>query len=178
MTRAGTELQVNVHIFAEFREMVSEQWLSRVAQYTFTLEVERALEPTRANSVEVVVADDDTVRDLNRRHRGLDECTDVLSFSYSHPGEFYGEEKLRPVWAEQDSFVLPPGEAVCMGEVVISYPQVLRQAEESNHTPGREMAVVVAHGMLHLLGHDHKEPAEEAAMDVRVAEVLAQVMES
>ena len=96
MTRAGTELQVSVHIFAEFLDVVSEQWLSSVAQHTFAFEPERAAGVNRSNSVELVVADDGTVRDLNRRHRGLDETTDVLSFSYSHQGEFYGDEELRP----------------------------------------------------------------------------------
>ena len=178
MTRAGTELQVSVHIFAEFLEIVSEQWLSRVAQHAFALESERAADANRPSSVEVVVADDDTVRDLNRRHRGLDEATDVLSFSYTHQGEFYGEDNLRPEGAEQDCFVLPPGEAAGIGEVVISYPQVLRQAEESKHTPQRELALLVTHGMLHLLGYDHREPAEEAAMEARVAGVLARVLDT
>ena len=73
---------------------------------------------------------------------------------------------------------MPPGEAAGIGQVVVSYPQALRQAGEAKHTPRRELALLVAHGMLHLLGYDHKEPAEDAAMEARVAGVLAQVMES
>ena len=59
--------------------------------------------------VSVVIADDEVVRELNRQHRGLDENTDVLSFSFTHEGEYYGEEERDKSETDID-FVLPPSE--------------------------------------------------------------------
>ncbi len=51
-----------------------------------------------------------------------------------------------------------------MGEVVVSYPLAARQARQHGHSVEREVALLVVHGVLHLAGHDHEEPEEEAVM--------------
>ncbi len=111
-------------------------------------------------SVEVVITDDETVRELNRRHRGLDETTDVLSFASAGGGG--------------DGFVLPPerGAAGSIGEVVVSWPQASRQATAGGRDPSDEVAFLVAHGILHLVGHDHEEPAERGEMEAEHRRLL------
>ena len=86
---------------------------------------ERALssESQEAGSrLSVVLAAAGAVRELNRQHRGLDESTDVLSFSFTHHGEYYGEAPRDAEPAGGLEFVLPPGQSEPLGEVVISYP--------------------------------------------------------
>ena len=117
--------------------------------------------------VSLVVTGDETVRELNREYRGLDEVTDVLSFSPLHSGHWEGEipEHSEGIGAPAEpDFVYPPGEPAPLGDVVISFPQAQRQAKESSQPLDLEVALLIVHGVLHLAGHDHAEPAEETAM--------------
>ena len=77
----------------------------------------------------LLITEDDTVRGLNAQFRGLDEVTDVLSFSSEHAGHWEGESEPPGETGGVD-FVLPPGEPLPLGEVIVSYPQAQRQAEE------------------------------------------------
>ena len=163
---------VSVQVLDGLDGPVSVDWLTQVA--------ERAMAAGRADSdagVSVMVADDAVVRDLNRRHRGLDENTDVLSFSFTHEGEYYGERAEGPPADDGLDFVLPPGEDSSLGEVIISYHQARRQAAGSGHSVERELALLLTHGVLHLLGYDHVEPEDEAAMKGAEAKVLSGVFE-
>ena len=164
--------QVSLQIEQEFEESVSEPWLKSVVEETLL-----AGSASAETSVSVALAGDDLVRELNRRHRGLDETTDVLSFSLSHQGEYYGEKQPGPEWPGAAAFVLPPGEDSGLGEVIISYPQAVRQARESGHEVEQELALLLTHGILHLLGHDHVRPDEEAEMKAKEAKVLGQLTE-
>ncbi|NJN66696.1 MAG: rRNA maturation RNase YbeY [Chloroflexaceae bacterium] len=103
--------------------------------------------------VSVLVSNDRTLAALNRDYRGKDAPTDVLSFaSASDDG---GEGAPR--------FVLPPGAPRYLGDIALSYERVLAQATEYGHSPQRELAYLVAHAMLHLLGYDHERGPEDAA---------------
>lgn len=104
----------------------------------------------------VLVTDDDAVRELNREYAREDEATDVLSFS------------LR----EGEEFVSPDG-VQRLGEVIISYPTAERQAGEAGRAVDEEVAHLLVHGILHLLGYDHAEPAEERVMFERTEALLA-----
>lgn len=132
--------------------------------------------PDELGQVSVLVADDATIRELNREYRGLDEVTDVLSFSTSHPGHWEDEAEapddryLKPgVLAGGDEllFVLPPDEPPMLGDIVVSYPQAQRQAQARKEPVAREVALLVIHGVLHLVGHDHVEPEETAVMQAK-----------
>ena len=162
---------VEVQVFEEFEEFVSEHALAAVAERTLASEAVGTSE-----GVSIVIADDATVRDLNGRYRGLDENTDVLSFAFGHQGEYYGQ--AGPVWEVPGDagFVTPPEAGSGLGEVIISYPQMARQAQESGHSLEQEMAHLVAHGLLHLLGYDHMEAEDEAVMKAKESNVLAQVL--
>jgi probable rRNA maturation factor len=59
-----------------------------------------------------------------------------------------------------------------LGDIVISYPTALKQAEEHNHPVNREIAILLIHGILHLLGYDHDIPARERKMHRREAAIL------
>lgn len=121
-----------------------------------------AAEIAPAVEVEVVLADDDTVHDLNRLYRGKDEATDVLSFA-AHEGE---------------AFLHAPGEAPSLGEVIVSVPFVERQVASiagggAGVTVEGQLAHLLVHGLLHLAGLDHEQgEAEEAAMRAKEEALL------
>ena len=151
--------QVDIQIFEEFGESVSPEWVRAVVESVLSIEPDWSSE-----NVSVVIADDRIVTDLNRERRGLDETTDVLSFSNRHSGRYYGEDDRRETAADHGEFVLPPGYSGDLGEVIVSYPQVCRQALRAGHTAQKELAIMLAHGILHLLGYDHERETEAAEM--------------
>ncbi len=123
---------------------------------------QRALELAGAElgpdvGVSLTFVDDAEIEALNREHRGVDRPTDVLSFS-----QLEGVELASP----------PEGEPRLLGDIVVSLERCQDQALEYGHSFERELAFLVAHGMLHLLGFDHQTPEEEAAMMAATEEIL------
>ncbi len=125
----------------------------------------RALEKMKVKGkVEVAISiiGDRKMRKMNRDFRGIDKPTDVLAFPYVL-------DDSRP-----KDFVTPPDQKFLnLGEILISYPQLLdRSAKESMLVD--EMAdLLVVHGLLHLLGLDHEKPEEANAMEKQEDEILA-----
>ncbi len=107
--------------------------------------------------VEVVLADAATVQELNRLYRGSDEPTDVLSFA-AHEGE---------------AFLEAPEEAPSLGEVIVCLPVAEAQAAAADRAVSGEVAHLLVHGLLHILGHNHEEDMESKAMRSREDELLA-----
>jgi probable rRNA maturation factor len=107
----------------------------------------------RSGSVGIALhlVSDATIRGLNAEHRARDAATDVLSFPL----------------VDERPFVLPPGEPVPLGDVVVSLERAAAQAEEYGHSLEREIAYLVAHGVLHILGYDHERPEEQTVMRQR-----------
>jgi probable rRNA maturation factor len=111
--------------------------------------------------ISLVITGQERIQELNRDYRGLDQPTDVLSFSLSE------QKDVIP-----SSFIGPPDGVLHLGEVIISYPQALIQARERGHSIKKELAVLIVHGVLHILGYDHEKPEMEAAMQAREKEIL------
>lgn len=125
----------------------------------------RVLEPDAEGQVSLLITDDATVRDLNREYRGLDEVTDVLSFSAQHSGHWEGDAQEPDASADLPfDWPFPPDEPPPLGDIVISLPQAMRQAEQQGAPLCRELALLLVHGALHLMGHDHYEPTEQNEM--------------
>ncbi len=100
--------------------------------------------------VAVRITDDAELHALNQTYRHIDQPTDVLSFAADEGSDA--------------GFVLPPDLPHFLGDIVLSYERVLAQAAEYGHTSERELAYLVAHGTLHLLGFDHERGAADAAL--------------
>ncbi len=100
---------------------------------------------TDTNSdVSIQITDDATMQQYNLEYMGIDAPTDVLSF----PVPFQNPETGAPY----------------LGDLLISLPTAARQAEAAGHSVSEEVKLLVVHGMLHLLGHDHATPEEKEAM--------------
>jgi len=146
----------------------AEGWLMTIAQAALDV----ALEGAEAAQMSLLITNDETVQSLNAQFRGLDEVTDVLSFSADHAGHWEGEAEP-PDDTDGFEFVMPPGEPAPLGEVIVSYPQAQRQAEERGAPLEHELALLVIHGVLHLTGHDHLDPEETALMQSKERKALA-----
>ncbi|MGE5591968.1 MAG: rRNA maturation RNase YbeY [Bacillota bacterium] len=110
--------------------------------------------------VDVTLVDDGTIHGLNRQYRGVDRPTDVLSFA------------LQEETGEEEPPVADGPEDLLLGDVVISLPRAVRQAQEYGHGLEREACFLAVHGTLHLLGYDHETPADEADMMQRTENAL------
>lgn len=158
LVQIASSYTLDIHIDKLFWRQVQEEWLRQTAEEVFASE-----EICYPVQLSIVVTDDKTVRQLNHTYRKLDETTDVLAFAFEEDGKVF--------------FPQPSNEGWHLGEVIISCPQAERQAEEQGHQLEKEIALLVIHGVLHLLGYDHEEPEEESKMRTKEKEVLAQVME-
>lgn len=147
--------EIEVFVDEEFRGVVNGGWVKKIVRQVF--KAEGVASPFE---VSLVFTNSETVRQLNRDYRGVDQPTDVLAFS------------MLPQKGTDSSFPLPPDGFTRLGEVIISYPQAAEQAKEQGHSPERELALLVIHGILHLLGYDHEEPEEESKMREREREFL------
>jgi probable rRNA maturation factor len=110
--------------------------------------------------VAVVFVGERRIRGLNREYRGRDEVTDVLSFPLE---DWQGDGEALPDAGDA-------GPALMLGDIVVCTRRALRQARADALPPALEIAVLLAHGTLHLLGYDHETDAGQMAL--RQAEVL------
>jgi probable rRNA maturation factor len=98
----------------------------------------------------IVLCDDRTIHELNRSFRHMDKPTDVLAFAVREA-----------IAAGVPDAALPAG---VLGDVVISVPTAARQARVARRSVEDEIAMLLAHGLLHLLGRDHRDRTEERRM--------------
>ena len=123
-----------------------------------------ALEGGVPGEIAIVLADDARLRELNRRYRGTDRATDVLSFEYDEsamvgrPGTRHRRHSRR-----------------ISGDIVISLDRVAEQARRYRVSRGEELARLVIHGALHLAGLDHHEARERLHMRAQEDRALRQV---
>ena len=103
--------------------------------------------------VNVLFTDDEGIRALNRELRGVDKVTDVLSF----PAFSFRPEAFDPAEGEPD----PETGLLPLGDMALNLRQIRRQAREFGTGEKRETAYLTVHSVLHLLGYDHVDEAEE-----------------
>lgn len=111
----------------------------------------------------LVITGQERIRQLNRSYLGRDGPTDVLAFS------------MLPQEAGLSSFVPPPDGVLHLGEVIISYPQAVIQAEGHGHSEKKEVTILIIHGVLHLLGYEDERPEPKRQMAAREREILGYI---
>ena len=147
--------QICIHVEEEFRAMVDGGLVKKIARQI--LKTEGVAPPYE---VSLVFTGSETVRQLNRDYRGVDKPTDVLAFC------------MLPQKEADSPFTIPPDGVTRLGEVIISYPRAVEQAREQGHSPERELALLIIHGILHLLNYDHEGLEEESEMREKEEELL------
>lgn len=124
-----------------FTEDYNEAYLSIIKEASKQLEIEEDLE------LSCILVDDARIHEINKEYRKIDRATDVISFALEDNDQYYA-----------------PGMPRSIGDIFISVDHAKMQAEEYEHSMHREMCFLFTHGLLHLLGFDHMEEADEAKM--------------
>lgn len=107
--------------------------------------------------VSVIFVDDDVIRELNYKYRGVDNATDVLSFAI-------WEGETDPCCAEDEM----------LGDIYISVERAVEQGDKYGHGTDREVCFLALHGLLHLTGYDHQTEQDERVMNEKIEKVLAE----
>jgi probable rRNA maturation factor len=148
-------VEIDVLIDEEFKHALTAIWLRKVTGQVLLAEHTNPLV-----EIGLVITGQEKIRELNRRYLEEDAPTDVLSFPMI-------ESEI-----DNNSFITPPDSALRLGEVIISYPQAKKQAKEHRHIVKKEVAVLIIHGVLHLLGYDHDTPRHKRVMRKRETAII------
>ena len=126
------------------------------AEWTRRASRAAAVLPPRHDVINVIITDDRELRRLNRRYRGKDKPTDVLSFSYLETGR--------------------RGTGGVAGDVFVSHQTLARDARRLDVSPSHLALRIVVHGFLHVLGYDHETDTDAERMERRERAVLRRVL--
>lgn len=118
--------------------------------------------------VSISFVGNEEIRSLNMEYRGIDKATDVLSFPML---EFIEDEEEEEV----DDSAEYIDEELALGDIVISMEKTLEQSKEYGHSFNRELAFLLVHGMLHLLGYDHEVEASEGEIFEKQEKILKEM---
>jgi probable rRNA maturation factor len=148
-----SDISVDIQVVPQYAESVDTAIVARAVEQT--LRAEQIAGPVE---ISILITDDMELHRLNQSYLGIDAPTDVLSFA---GGDDYF------------SFVHPPDAPRYLGDIAISWDRVVAQAAEYGHSRERELAFLVVHGVLHVLGYDHERgPVDEAEMRAREEAIL------
>jgi probable rRNA maturation factor len=131
---------------------LDEELITKVVSAALTYEKVR-------DDVEIsfTLTDNETIHQLNKKHRGIDRPTDVLSF----PLIDFTTENIDNIKG-----------TLYLGDIIISIDRAKEQASEYGHSLERELGFLTAHSVLHLLGYDHIEQEDEKVMFAKQEEIL------
>ncbi len=161
MINFKADMEINVLLDKDLKGCLKVGWLRGVAKQILVAQgVSTDME------LGLVIATQERVQQLNRSYMGKDEPTDVFAFS------MLPTEKAV---ADFPHFVAPPDGVAHFGEIIISYPQAVIQAEEHQHSIKREIAILIIHGVLHLLGYEHDKPGLKRRMTAREKKILSSI---
>lgn len=147
-------IEVNYNAISELpnEEKLIKEVVSRV------LEEEKVLPEV---DVYITLTNNEEIHKINKEYRDVDRPTDVLSFP------MYERDEIADLKNDTDDEI-----EKILGDIIVSIEKVREQAEEYGHSFERELAYLVTHGMLHLLGYDHMIEEEKAVMRKREEEIL------
>lgn len=122
--------------------------------------------------ISLTLVDNGQIQEMNRRFRGIDRATDVLSFPMIEWDEPAYYSQLEDEETASEYFDPENGE-LTLGDIVISVERAEEQAAEYGHSIRREIAFLIAHSTLHLLGYDHMTPDEAQVMEEKQERALS-----
>ena len=112
--------------------------------------------------VSITLTDDEHIHDLNRKYRGIDRPTDVLSFAFNESDE------PEIIYDDEDH-------VDALGDIIVSLDRARAQSIEYGHSFKREVIFLIVHGMLHLLGYDHMEESDRLEMEAEQKFIMSEL---
>ena len=141
------------------KQRLNQKYLDKITEKTLeNAKFKKSVE------ISLVITGEKRIRSLNKKYRGIDNATDVLSFGNDAVNKTAKNKTVK--------FVNPPDGVARLGEIFICYSQAVKQAKQKKHSVKKEMTVLLIHGILHLLGYEHKENYEKSEMKIRETEIL------
>ena len=145
-------------IYKEIQEKdIYEKTIEKVLKQCFK---EEGLEESNLY-ITITLTNPETIKEINREYRNIDNATDVLSFPMFEKDEL--EEKLNNNFFKHEEI---------LGDIVISIQKVEEQAEEYGHSFERELSYMVVHGFYHLMGYDHIKEEDKEKMRPKEEKIL------
>ncbi|GAC1358574.1 MAG: rRNA maturation RNase YbeY [Ktedonobacteraceae bacterium] len=171
-------IELYVTLSNEQQNALAEQTLSTINLDSVVARTLQAVGLSQEFMLTLMVTDDDGIREMNKQYREQDKPTDVLSFPLTvRPLVDAPADQLWPPQedAEADAFVTPPGMVTNLGDIVMSWPTIMRQANDAGHAYQAELIYLLSHGVLHLVGFDDQTEAGYEAM-VAIQQSILQAM--
>ncbi len=134
-------------------EIVFEQIIELINE-NFKELFPKSFDKRKSYYIQFTLVDDEIIREINKNHRGKDEPTDVISLGYLDADKF-------------------PGQSNVAGEIFVSFETAKRQAVENNMDELDELKFLFVHGILHILGYEHKSEKDFQTMMTLTNEILA-----
>ena len=113
---------------------------------------------------------------MNLNHKGINDSTDVLSFNIEPIDDFVLVDDNSSQSSGNSEFVMPEGTSGLIGEVIISIEKVVSQSHAKGISFNQELAVLVIHGILHILGFDHEDDQDYEKMQEFADKAYSAVM--
>lgn len=110
----------------------------------------------------VILTNPETIKETNLKYRNIDKETDVLSFP------MFQKEEIKKI-KEQKNVELPED---VLGDIMVSIPRVIEQANEYGHSVERELAYMIVHGFYHVMGYDHIQEEDKKIMRPKEENIL------
>lgn len=117
--------------------------------------------------VSILLVENEEIQRINREYRNKDCVTDVLSFPMLEMKD--GKFAVKP-----DELDMEDGK-LFLGDIVVSVPKAIEQANEYGHKNERELAFLTLHGLMHLLGYDHESPPDSEIMEKKQEQILSDI---
>ena len=160
---------MKIQLFLENETNVSFDFsIEKVAQSVIekVLEVEQCPYDVEVN---ILLTDNEGIREYNRQMRDIDSSTDVLSFpnlDFVKPSAFQIED------GTEADYINPETGYIIFGDIILSVDKIISQAGEYGHSQKREYAFLIAHSMYHLCGYDHMTEQEAKRMEEKQESTL------
>jgi probable rRNA maturation factor len=184
MADYNSQVELSIDLGNEAEELELKDLLSSLQLETVVLRTLSQVGIDQPVQVSVLITTEDMIRSLNKQYRSQDTPTDVLSFPLLEkpivnapadqlwmPSDLHiGEENQT-----KQTFVTPPNIIMQLGDIVISWPTVKRQASEVGHTSAYELLFLLSHSVLHLVGYDDQTEAGYQSM-IRLQQAVMEII--
>jgi probable rRNA maturation factor len=166
-----TLVELSIDLGDEESDHAFQQQLSSLALETVVNQTLHQAGITQPVTLTLLITNDETIQALNHQYRQQDKPTDVLSFplldrplANAPADQLWIPAEEAGGTASKHIFITPSELTTNLGDIVISWPTVLRQAAQKGHSPTYELLYLLSHGVLHLVGYDDQTEAGYQAM--------------
>jgi len=159
-----TQYKISKNLFKDIFQLIQEEGIIKKEAF-----------------IEVVLIGQNRIRNINKRLRGKNQVTDILSFAFSEVKKPTKKElQFTPLDNKENltGFIEPPKIPQNFGEILLCPSRIKKQAKRFKKTFKEELTLVFIHGLLHLLGYDHKDTKSTKEMRKREKEILSSYFKS